>query len=123
MWDTPFDESMLNHSSCVVVRCPDESLAFELMGILEEHRVKWAGGERPTAYTKYYEYGERTVYWIEDGVLAYSSMQFAEINNERPEDSILCTFYGSQRELNEEFDPVTDEVLFDFLGIRQDRDK
>lgn len=113
MWDTPFDESMLGND--IIIHCPDEYLAQELMEILERNGVKWGRLENPTNNTRWADNKERTCYWIESKHLSYGSKGFAD---EDPDEEyvchIRCTFYGTD---TPDFDVATDDELLVFLGI------
>lgn len=113
MWDKPFDVSMLSHN--VIILCQSESLAQELMCILEENGVKWCGGdEPPTDDTRWDEHCEETCYWVESKRLSYGDKDYAEEDSEEEYGHhIKCTFYGEA----EDFEPASNGELMAFLGL------
>lgn len=113
MWDKPFDISMLSHN--VIILCQSESLAQELMYVLEENGVKWRGGdEPPTDNTRWDEHSEGTCYWVESKHLSYGDKDYAEEDpDEEYGNHIKCTFYGE----TEDFEPASNGELMAFLGL------
>lgn len=112
MWDKPFDVSMLSHN--VIILCQSESLAQELMYVLEENGVKWCGDEPPTDDTRWDEHCEETCYWVESKHLSYGDKDYAEEDPEEEYgDHIKCTFYGE----TEDFEPASNGELMAFLGL------
>lgn len=66
MWETAFEESMLDTYRNLIVHCPNEELAESLMEIFERNGIRWCGGEPPTTMNTYWdENGIDTCYWVE----------------------------------------------------------
>lgn len=63
MWDTPFDESMLGLKQGVVIRCPEEHLAWELFEIFEQNGIgeNW---KREDWNPNWGSYREETAYFV-----------------------------------------------------------
>lgn len=104
MWDTPFDEGMLNAKPGVAIYCPEDSLAEELFQIFRENGLgkRWNAGIS----------GGR-VYCVSDKDLKYGSKNGVE--EIYPYSSyIKCTFYG---ETESTFEPAGDSELLAFLGL------
>lgn len=113
MWNASFDESMLEND--VIIRCPNESDANELMEIFERNGVVWSGGEPFDGGSCWDGYNEDTCYWVEDKRLSYGSRDYAEYDeNGEYVDYIKCTFYGAD---TPDFDVANDDELCAFLGI------
>lgn len=90
-WDTPFEESMLNHRK-VIIYCPDEDLARELFDILETHGICWCGNES-MRNTHWDDEGPDTCYRVTSrgdlkrgDTACYSDYVY--------EDHVKCQFYG-----------------------------
>lgn len=116
MWDTTFDESMLNTCKNLIVHCPSEELVESLMEIFERNGVRWCGGESPTmTHTNWDENGIDTCYWVESKKLSYSERQYAD---EDPDgeygEYVRCTFYGVE---TPDFETATDSELRSLLGV------
>ena len=95
MWDTPFDDpSMLD--GLVIIFCPDEENASELMGLLGEYGVRWEGSNNPASYgdNNWGCYREKTCYRISHKRMGYSYIDYYEQRG-RFSDHTKCTFYGA----------------------------
>lgn len=70
MWDTPFDESMLGLKQGVVIRCPEEHLAWELFEIFEQNGIgeNW---KREDWNPNWGSYREETAYFVKGKKLLY----------------------------------------------------
>lgn len=91
VWSTPFSPEMLEICPNLIIACPREEIAFELMEILEDHHVKWAGIEAPTNKTRWGDNREETVYFVEDRRLTFCYMNY--VNQTSAYDSYTkCTF-------------------------------
>lgn len=114
MWDTPFDTSMLSEGN-VIILCPDEALSKELMEVLAENGVVWGGDETPEkSNSRWYEYEDKTCYWVENKRLSYGDIDYAESDEDGDYNNhTKCTFYGTDMP---DFDAATDEELCSFLG-------
>lgn len=107
MWDTPFEESMLDGK--VIIHCPDESLADELIDILEAHGIRWGSGTPLVDDTEWGNYREETCYWVKDKGLSYGSRNHAaEYFQRRYRGYTTCTFYGIK---NPDFEVATDDEI------------
>lgn len=112
MWETAFEENMLDASPGIAILCPDEHLAEELFEIFETHGVmeNWVN-ERPG--TRWETNRENTVYCVKGKTMLFG-----------PKDSVesvapysrykRCTFCGITAQ---DFDVATDDELMEFLGI------
>lgn len=89
MWDTSFDESMLNNEH-VIILCLTKEDASALCAVFAAHGIKWAGGE-PLPDTTYFGRFDQTCYHVDCGLLRYGSRSDAESEYE---DCIKCTFRG-----------------------------
>lgn len=115
MWETAFDESMLNTHKNLIIHCPYEELAEDLMKILERNGVTWCGEEEPTVNTRWDEHGRDTCYWVESKELSYSDKQYAEDDPYgEDEEHVRCTFYGID---TPDFDVASDDELRVLLGV------
>lgn len=112
MWETPFDESMLDKS--LIIHCPDESLATELMELLEKNGVLWVDGQEPTGGSKWHRNREATCYWVEPRGMSYENMDWAETHQDEYANHIKCTFYGKDEQI---FEPANDSEMQGFLGF------
>ena len=117
VWSTPFSPEMLEICPNLIIACPREEIAFELMEILEDHHVKWASIEAPTNKTRWGDNREETVYFVEDRRLTFCYMNY--VNQTSAYDSYTkCTFYG--RDYcgdNTKIEPVSQEEILGLLGI------
>lgn len=93
MWDTPFDESMLDESD-VIIYCPEEYLAKELMEILERNGVEWSISGNPTCKTNWEEYRHETCYWVRSKQLSFGDRNCARRRSYA--DYVRCTFRGEK---------------------------
>lgn len=110
MWETPFDESMLDGQD-LIIHCPDESLADELMEILERHGVRWYGDSGlPTDDSKWDEFFGETCYWVEDGRMTYGTVKDA--TSRTYSRHTKSTFFGVE---TPDFDTATEDEIFFFL--------
>lgn len=113
MWEIPFDESMLGGD--IIIHCPDEFLARELMEILERDGVTWSGGDLPTNGPNWREYKGETCYWVESRRLSYGDLECAEDDPDGEyAEYIKCTFYGKDEPT---FEPANDSEMRGFLGF------
>ena len=113
MWDTPFDESMLQRNT--IIYCPNESLFDELMETLERNGITWYGDEPPTSDSRWDEHREETCYWVEGRYLSYGNRDWAEEDpDEEYQNHIKCTYTGDN---TPDFETATDAELMSFLGI------
>lgn len=94
MWGTPFDTSMLD--GLVIIFCPDEEKASELMELLGEYGVRWEGSNSLASYShnNWGCYREKTCYRISYKKMGYSGIDYYEQEG-RFSDHIRCTFYGA----------------------------
>lgn len=112
MWETSFDESLLDGRN-LIIHCPDEHLADELMEILERNGVQWYGDNQPpTDDSKWDEFFSETCYWVEDSRLTYGTVRDAESSSYSGH--AKCTFFGAE---SPDFDTATDDELRSLLGI------
>lgn len=115
MWDTPFNESMLDDPSRnVIVLVQSEELAQEFVHLMYEHGVRWRGLNNVNN-TSWREYKERTCYFVEGNELTYANKEYAA--GEEGEDfpnHIKCTFYGVD---TPDFETASDDELVALLGI------
>lgn len=91
MWNTPFDESMLDRGN-IIVRCMTEEDAIELFKIFESRGMTWCSG-RPanTDRIHFMKYGATTCYYVSgSGCVSYGSQEYAD-GEER---YTKCTFGG-----------------------------
>lgn len=100
MWETAFDVSMLIEPK-VIVSCPRFELVEDFMNLLADNGIRWCGFDQdiPSKDNSNWEgYMGSTCYWIDDEGLAYSSMDYAEEDEQLPfpqySGYIRCTFYG-----------------------------
>lgn len=116
MWETAFDESMLNTHENLIIHCPYEELAEDLMKILERNGVTWCDEEKPTVDTEWDECERNTCYWVESKKLSYGDKRYAEDDHygEESKEHIRCTFYGVD---TPDFDVASDDELWILLGI------
>ena len=112
LWAAEFDTSLLMTHD-VVIYCPSESLADELMVLLEEHGVQWSGNKPPTSNKHWGEYEYQCYYISSRGSMLYGPPDSTDDDEWRY--YIKCTFYGSQ---DDEFEVADDESLLSFLGIK-----
>lgn len=113
MWETPFDTSMLDGR--VIILCPSEENAVELMGILGKCGVKWDGSNILASDSDNYWNcrKEQTCYRVCYGQLGYSSIDYYEREGEF-HDYTKCTFYGAD---TPDFEVASDDELTTLLGI------
>lgn len=113
MWETAFSSSMLINGHKIIVNCPSEDLVQELMDVLAENGVRWAGGAKPSIYnSKWNDYKGETCYWIDSRKMTYECKQYADEDDEF-DDHVRCTFYG----ISDDFEPASSDELMAFLGI------
>lgn len=117
MWETAFEESMLNTCKNLIIHCPNEELVGSLMEIFERNGIEWCGGGLPTRVpTNWAENKSDTCYWVESNELSYSEKQYAD---EDPDGEyvghVKCTFYGTEEA--PDFDVASDDELRSLLGI------
>lgn len=97
MWETVFDPSMLDlveNSHLIIVHCPTESLAEELLGALGEYGIRWYGESAessPADNTNWDTYGRDTCYWIEGRDITFGPISDTENDYF---DHIRCVFDG-----------------------------
>lgn len=113
VWDTPFDPSMLDEN--VIILCPREELATELMEILAAYGVKWDMRDRLVSKGQNYWDSNRnqTCYRICNKRMGYSGASYYE-QEERFQSYIKCTFYGIDAP---DFDVASDDELWALFGI------
>lgn len=115
MWETAFEESMLNTHKDLIIHCPSKDLSEDLMEVLERNGVVWCTDEAPTMDTKWNANAEYTCYWVESKKLYYSDKQYAD---EDPDGEyaghIRCTFHGME---SPGFCTASDAELRSLLGI------
>lgn len=111
MWETPFDESMLSTNEKLIIFCPQEDLAEDLMEVLARNGITWYANKAPEV-TRWGEYGDETCYWVESKILTYGDRQCAE----EPDYTghIKCTFLGIE---TQQFDIASDDELRSLLGL------
>lgn len=119
MWETPFDESMLNSTSIedcyIIIRCPYKHLADELMDILSRNHIKWAGSKSHSGHNDWERYREDTCYWINNQLIYVNNTAYAEFcyTQELIPEYITCTYLGR----NQDFEPADDSEMQSFLGF------
>lgn len=113
-WGTPFVESMLQHLP-LIVSCPDESLADELMQVLHDNGIRWSGSGSVLSYNNWCNYEEETGYYIRhDHRLEYGSKSFYE--TERPYSIFSkCTYVGNEPDF--EISDADFEVIISAGGV------
>lgn len=113
MWETPFDTSMLDGR--VLILCPSEEKAVELMDILGEYGVRWEGNNRLASDSGncWHCRKEQTCYRVCYGQLGYSSIDYYE-RGEQFRDYTKCTFYGAD---TPDFETASDDELMALLGM------
>lgn len=112
MWETSFDESMLDGHD-IIIHCPDKSLVDELMETLERYGVRWYGdNELPTLDSRWDEFSGETCYWVEDGKMTYGDV--GDAKDGRYSRHIKSTFLGTK---TPDFDIATDDEFRLLLGI------
>ena len=113
MWEIPFDESMLSEN--LIIHCAEESLANELMELLEQNGIVWSEGSAPTSSSNWGHYQRETCYWVESWFLSYGDLDCAEENPDGEYTNyIKCTFYGKDEQT---FEPANDSEMQGFLGF------
>lgn len=113
MWETPFDPSMLDAREGVVILCPDEDRATELMELLNAHKVQWNGGDCSKAANLWEIYGSETCYRVKNKDMGYASKDFYEMRSERYRNCIKFTFFGT---ITPDFDAATDDEILSLLA-------
>lgn len=110
VWDTPFVPSMLNGN--VLISCPEEHLASELMKMLGAYGVKWDMSDRLAfdGGNLWGRYRGRTCYRICEGSMGYCSMDYYESNEEYC-DYTKSTFYGTEQESDVEISEEEFEAI------------
>ena len=112
MWETAFDESMLDGQD-LIIHCPKEFLVDELMETLERHGIRWYGDNGlPTEDTRWDEFFGETCYWVEEGKITYGTLNAA--NGSKYSNHVKCTFLGVE---TPDFETATEEELRSLLGI------
>lgn len=113
MWETPFNTSMLDGR--VLILCPSEEKAVELMDILDECGVRWEATNRLASHggNNWDARKEQTCYRVCYGQLGYSSIDYYEREG-RFRDYTKCTFYGID---TPDFDVASDDELRALFGI------
>ena len=89
LWAAEFDTSLLMTHD-VVIYCPSESLADELMVLLEEHGVQWSGNKPPTSNKHWGEYEYQCYYISSRGSMLYGPPDSTDDDEWRY--YIKCTF-------------------------------
>lgn len=118
MWETVFDPSMLDlveNRHLIIVHCPTQSLAEELLGILGEYGIRWYGEDVescPADHTNWDTYGRDTCYWVEGRDITFGPISEAEDDYF---DHVRCVFDGVAD--TPDFDTATDAELKQLLGI------
>lgn len=98
MWETPFEESMLNDPVSLAIHCPDEYLAEELFEIFKQNKIgiNWDS----LGNTRWYEYSYDTTYYVCGKVMLYGPKRHGD--DVRPYcDYTKCTFYGGADHLRD----------------------
>ena len=114
MWETAFDESMLNTHCKLIIRCQREDLALDLMEILDRSGIMWAAGCRPISYTRWGGYAENSCYLVESKTLFYVERRYVEHSSyAKDRRYVRCTFYGEDIS---DFATASDDELLSFLG-------
>ena len=98
-FDTIFESSMIG-SSGVIISCPDQDNAPELMRILTKCGVVWCTGDSPMANENavsadkynWLEYRENTVYYV----TKTRKMSFGSKRNVSGTGYTKCTFHGTE---------------------------
>lgn len=112
MWETSFDESMLDGRD-LIIHCPDEHLTDELMEVLARNGVRWYGdNELPTYDSRWDEFFGETCYWVEDRKMTYGTVRDAESSSYSRH--AKCTFLGAE---TPDFDAASNEEICSLLGV------
>lgn len=113
-WGTPFDPSMLVEN--VLISCPSEDLAPELMKLLDKHGVRWDLNEGSLLEgSNFWEARkEKTCYRISNKRMGYSSKDYYNRSTEY-RSYIKSTFYGNEQE--SDFEVSDEEFETVLLGI------
>lgn len=92
MWDTLFDESMLDKG--VIILCPEKDLADELFELLREHGIRWNNSmSLNPGHTFWDEARDATCYRVSiNRRLTYGSSYWYEGSNYNA--YIRCRFVG-----------------------------
>lgn len=114
MWETPFEESMLELPLGVVIRCQTKKDFEEAGKILTEHGISFARGGGAEDHLDYWDhYKDDTCLYSRPGKdLLYGPTGSTE--HESWMHYTECTFYG--RDPSPDFSPATDDEIFTLLG-------
>ena len=96
LWSFPFDETLLGIAP-VIIHCPDEVLAYDLMVILEYNGIRW-DGEKPTSDSRWWRYREKTCYFVENRRLSHGSKDYVDRGSGKEYGGhIKCSFMDLKR--------------------------
>lgn len=109
MWETEFSPELLDAKEGVVIHCPEESLAYELLEFLHQNGTTWSGG---ASCTRWDDHREETAYYVRNKRILYEPKEHADWGNYR--NYIKCTFYGID---TPDFDVASDDELRALFGI------
>ena len=109
MWETEFSSELLGAKEGVVIHCPEEPLACELLEFLHKNGATWPGG---ASCIRWDEHKNNTAYYVRNGRILYGSKDHAETGGYQ--NYIKCTFYGID---TPDFDVASDDELRALFGI------
>jgi len=109
VWETEFSPEFLDAKEGVVIHCPEESLAYELLEFLHQNGATWPGG---ASCTRWSDHKEETAYYVRNKRILYGPKEHADRDNYQS--YIKCTFYGIEPP---DFDVASDDELQALLGI------
>lgn len=107
MWETEFCSEFLSAKEGVVICCPEESLAYELLEFLHQSGITWSGG---ASCTRWDEHREETAYYVRNNHILYGPKYHADRNVYQK--YIKCTFYGID---TPDFEVATENEILSFL--------
>lgn len=108
MWETPFEEGMMNDTAGLAIHCPDEYLAEELFEIFRQNGigVNWSSLDN----TKWHEYAGNTTYFVSGKRMLYGPKRHG--NDTSPYCNYTkCTFYGAGADPLQDVEVSEDEFL------------
>ena len=108
-WETEFSSELLGAKEGVVIHCPEESLAHELIELLHKNGATWPGG---ASCIRWDEHKNNTAYYVRNGRILYGPKDHAETGGYQ--NYIKCTFYGID---TPDFDVASDDELRALFGI------
>ena len=109
MWETEFFPELLDAKEGVVIHCPKESLAYELLEFLHQNGITWPSG---ASCTRWDNHREETAYYVRSKRILYGPKEHADWDDYQ--NYIKCTFCGID---TPDFEMATEEELRSLLGI------